>query len=73
MIEAVSVAQSQTGEKILSTRGPTIGFRVSFSFSVTTNAVVVATRSAATSTAGARRAPSPVRRPPVWRVRGTPR
>ena len=55
-IAAEAVSQSQTGEKVLSTVGPTIGLRVSFSFSVTTNAAQVATSSAATSATGASRA-----------------
>src|SRR6187551_1280945 len=52
-MDALSVAQSHTGEKILATCGPTIGFRVSLSFSVTTKAADVATSRAATSAAGA--------------------
>ena len=55
-IDAPSVAQSQVGANVLSTTGATIGLRVSLSFSVTTKAAEVATSSAATSSAGARRA-----------------
>ena len=51
----MSECQTQAGENTLGSVGPTIGLRHNLSFSVTTNAAEVATRSAATKSAGASR------------------
>ena len=48
---AVSVGQTQTGEKLSGKRGPTTGRRSSFSDSVHANAAAVAAISASASTA----------------------